>query len=437
MSERPQAAPAEQTRSTLLRYVLGLAVRGAETLGKLGLYILVGHRLGAHDAGLFFLCLTWAALVATGARLGLDKALTRHIAAEVAVGAGGAARRAMRMGFGWTTLAGIVAAGITWALAGPAATYAFRMPDLAAPLALTAVVMLPQTLIFTLGSAMSGFKQTIAAQVVQNALWPNLTLAALFVGADTLDRLILALAGSMAVSCALAVFFLWRARGMLADRPAPTAEPVEPLPGMWHTAMPLLAVELTQVGLSSLPVLVLGLVADAAVVGAFSMANRISMLVWVIIIAAGTVAAPHFAELFRLGAIDRLRRYNTMIRRGVAAVGVPATLVMLAVPEMLLRLIAPEFDAAATALRIMAIGQMINCLLPVQDVLLGMTGNGGVLRRLNMLQLAVGLVASAALIPIFGIVGAASVAALVTAQGAIGTTLATRRLLLAENTRYT
>ncbi|MGQ3028092.1 MAG: lipopolysaccharide biosynthesis protein, partial [Ferrovibrionaceae bacterium] len=90
-----------------------------------------------------------------------------------------------------------------------------------------------------------------------------------------------------------------------------------------------------------------------------------------------------------------------------------------------------------TALRIMAIGQMINCLLPVQDVLLGMTGNGGVLRRLNMLQLAVGLVASAVLIPTFGIVGAASVAALVTAQGAIGTTLAARRLLLAENTRYT
>ncbi len=414
----------------MLRYVFGLGVRGAETLGKLGLYILVGHRLGAHDAGLFFICLTWVALVATAARLGLDKALTRHIAAEVAIGAGSAAARAMRMGFGWTALAGLAAAALTWAVAGPAATYAFRMPDLAAPLALTAVVMVPQTLIFTLGSAMAGFKQTTAAQVVQNALWPNLTLLALFLGADTLDRLIMALAGAMTLSCLLAVFFLWRARPARVDRPRPGSEPVEALPGMWQTALPLLVVELTQVGLSSLPVLVLGLVADAATVGAFSMANRISMLVWVIIIAAGTVAAPHFAELYRLGATDRLRRYNTMIRRGVAAVGVPATLVMLAVPELLLRLIAPEFDAAATALRIMAIGQMINCLLPVQDVLLGMTGHGAVLRRLNVLQLAVGLVLSAALIPAFGLVGAALVAALVTAQGAIGTTLVARRLLL-------
>ncbi len=429
MSDRSAPAPAEQTRATLLRYVLGLGVRGAETLGKLGLYILVGHRLGAHEAGLFFICLTWVALVATAARLGLDKALTRHIAAEVAIGAGSAAARAMRMGFGWTALAGVVAAALTWAVAGPAATYAFRMPDLAAPLALTAVVMVPQTLIFTLGSAMAGFKQTTAAQVVQNALWPNLTLAALLLGADTLDRLILALAASMTLSCLLAVFFLWRARPALADRPIAATEPVTPLPGMWQTAQPLLVVELTQVGLSSLPVLVLGLVADAATVGAFSMANRISMLVWVIIIAAGTVAAPHFAELYRLGAIDRLRRYNTMIRRGVAAVGVPATLVMLAVPELLLRLIAPEFDAAATALRVMAIGQMINCLLPVQDVLLGMTGHGAVLRRLNLLQLAVGLVLSATLIPAFGIVGAALVAGLVTAQGAIGTTLVAKRLL--------
>jgi O-antigen/teichoic acid export membrane protein len=430
MPERPAPTPSEQSRATLIRYVLGLGVRGAETLGKLGLYILVGHRLGAHDAGLFFICLTWVALVATGARLGLDKALTRHVAAEVAIGAGSAAARAMRLGFGWTTVAGLVAAGLTWAVAGPAATLAFRMPDLAGPLALTAVVMLPQTLIFTMGSAMAGFKQTTAAQVVQNALWPNLTLAALFLGADTLDRLILALAGSIAVSCALAVYFLWRARPALADRPRPTDAPVEALPGMWHTALPLLVVEVTQVGLSSLPVLVLGLVADAATVGAFSIANRISMLVWVIIIAAGTVAAPHFAELYRLGATDRLRRYNTMIRRGVAAVGVPATLVMLAVPELLLRLISPEFDTAATALRIMALGQMVNCLLPVQDVLLGMTGHGAVLRRLNLLQLAVGLITSAALIPAFGIIGAALVAALVTAQGAIGTTLAARRLLV-------
>lgn len=429
MSDSPASAPSEQPRATLVRYVLGLGVRGAETLGKLGLYILVGHRLGAHDSGLFFICLTWVALVATGARLGLDKALTRHIAAEIAIGAGSAAARAMRMGLGWTTLAGLVAAGLTWMLAGPAAMLAFRMPDLAGPLALTAVVMLPQTLIFTLGSAMAGFKRTIAAQVVQNALWPNLTLAALFIGADTLERLILALAASMALCCALGAILLWRERPALVDRAVAVPEPIEALPGMWHTALPLLVVEVTQVALSSLPVLVLGLVADAADVGAFSIANRISMLVWVIIIAAGTVAAPHFAELYRLGATARLRRYNTMIRRGVAAVGVPATLVMLAVPELLLRLISPEFATAAMALRILAVGQMINCLLPVQDVLLGMTGHGAVLRRLNIVQLAVGLALCGALIPAFGIIGAALVAALVTAQGAIGTTWAAKRLL--------
>ncbi|MGL1213338.1 hypothetical protein ACSTK9_23650, partial [Vibrio parahaemolyticus] len=69
---------------------------------------------------------------------------------------------------------------------------------------------------------------------------------------------------------------------------------VTALPSLWQTARPRYVVELVQVALVTLPVMILGAVADAAAVGAFSVASRISMLILVLIISIGTFAAPVF-----------------------------------------------------------------------------------------------------------------------------------------------
>lgn len=429
-------------RGALLRYAAGLGVRGIETVGKLGLYVAVGVRLGAHDAGLFFLCLTWIGLASTGARLGLDRAMTRHIAAELAVGNGRAARAALLQGLALTTLAALVAALLTVLVADVAAVWLFGFPDLVWPLYLSALVLVPQTLAFSLGAALAGFGRGVAAQIVQNALWPVLTLAALLAMPITqeggaLDGLIVALGAALSASCLLGGLILLRERGRLRTSPALAAEDeaaspsaAEALPSLWTTARPLLIVEITQVGLSGLPVFLLGMVADAATVGAFSIASRISMLIWVIIISIGTIAAPRYAALFRLGKMDELRTYNRMVQRGAALVAVPATVVMLAFPEFLLGLISADFRVAALALQILALGQMVNGLFSCQDILLAMTGGGDILRRLNLFQLTVGLLLCAVLIPAFGLVGAALAASLIVAQGALGTHWAARRYVL-------
>ncbi len=430
----------------LLRYAAGLGVRGVETIGKLGLYVAVGVRLGAHDAGLFFLCLTWIGVVSTAARLGLDRAMTRHIAAELAIGDGRAARAALLQGLGLTSLAALAAALLTVLVAEVAAVRLFGFPDLAWPLYLSALVLVPQTLAFSLGAALAGFGRGVAAQIVQNALWPVLTLAALLAmpvaqEGGSLDGLIVALGVALAASCVLGGFILLRERGRLRTSPVPvptlaadgvpaSLPETEALPSLWTTARPLLVVELTQVGLSGLPVFLLGMAADAATVGAFSIASRISMLIWVIIISIGTLAAPRYTALYRLGEMDQLRAYNRMVQRGAAFVAVPAALVMLAFPDFLLGLISADFRVAAVALQILALGQMANGLFSCQDILLAMTGRGDVLRRLNLLQLAVGLLLCGVLIPAFGLPGAALSASLTVLQGALGTHWAARRYVL-------
>ena len=77
----------------------------------------------------------------------------------------------------------------------------------------------------------------------------------------------------------------------------------------------------------------------------------------------------------------------------------------------------------------MSVGQLVNCLLSCQDIMLAMTGHGGVLRWLNAAQFVSCCVLCAVLIPPFGMLGAAIATAIFIAQGGIGTTLAVRRLM--------
>jgi O-antigen/teichoic acid export membrane protein len=201
------------------------------------------------------------------------------------------------------------------------------------------------------------------------------------------------------------------------------------LPALWRTALPLGVVELIQISLAAVPVLVLGVFADPASVGAFSVANRISMMIWVVIISIGTVAAARFAEHHRRGELAELKRVNRAVRLAVSVSGVPLIVAMMLFPGPLLHLIGPGFEIAATALVIMAAGQLVNCLLPCQDIVLAMTGHGYWLQRLNLLQFATCLVLASVLIPAYGMLGAALVAAATIIQGAVGTTLVVRRVL--------
>lgn len=416
----------ESALATYGVYAAALAVRGVEVAGKLGLYMLAARVLGIHASGLFFLCITFSTMVATFARAGLEKAGTRHVAAELALGEGEAARSAMLRALGWSTLFGIGLSVLTAAAAKPLSDHVFKDPDLAHGLALSALLILPLNLSIMAGHILAGLKRGIASQLVQNSLWPALTLLALLLGADRLDTLLFSLAAAMTASALLGAVLIYERRAVFRRTITGTAAA---LPSLWQTALPLGIVELNQIALISLPVLLLGMVAEPASVGAFSVANRISILIWVVIVSIGTVAAPLFAEHHRRGEMDALRSLNRRVRGAVAVFGLPAIAAMTAFPGPLLNLIGPGFDIAATALVIMAVGQFVNCLLPCQDVVLAMTGHGSRLRLLNIGQFAAAAILAAVLIPLYGMNGAAIVAAVSIAQGAVGTTWTVRRVM--------
>ncbi len=184
------------------------------------------------------------------------------------------------------------------------------------------------------------------------------------------------------------------------------------------------------VSLNSIPVLVLGVFRATLDVGAFSVASRISMLIWVVILSIGHHRGPQtFASLHRIGAWDRLRALNRRVRLVVALCGLPVIAAMMLLSHLPAASHRPGFEMAPAALLVMSVGQLVNCLLPCQDILLAMTGHGGVLRWLNAGQLAILLPARGVLIPLLWYDGGRGPDGALIAQGAIGTTLAARRLL--------
>lgn len=411
--------------------VQAIAIRGIEVVAKLILYLMAARLLGALEAGLFFICLTWAHLLSTAARFGVDRAIMRHVAAELGIGNFAGALRNLRIGAAIVTPPALLAGGLTWFLAAPLASNLFDMPALGAPLAATAFLIVPQTIAFYLCSALVGFGRPIGAHFFQFAFWPVIGIAAMVAGTDSALGLISALAlGMAAVLCISGILVLRQiSRHRESSIQNARIQPMSKLPSLWRTARPLLMVEIIQVSIANLPVLVLATVADEAMVGAFSLAMRISMIVWMAIISLGTVAAPKFADLHRRDDKAALASLNRRVMLAGAVCGGMAALTAIIFSKQLLSLFGDEYQVARTALMILAAGQLVNAIFCCQDVLLAMSGYGRLLSRVSVMQLVSGCILMIVLVPLFQATGAAISVALVTAFGALATSASVRALM--------
>jgi O-antigen/teichoic acid export membrane protein len=412
-------------------YAGALGSRGVEVLCKFGLYMLIALKLGAHGAGLFFLCMTWVGLLAVAARMGLDRAVARHVATGLALGQPEAARAALRQCLGWTALGGLVATAATLLVAGPAARLLFGLEDLAAPLRVASAILLPICLVFALAGGLIGLNRGVMAQLLSNALPPALPLLALLLGVDGLEALLLLQALGFAICGVLGAVALgqaWRA-GLAQPALAASDHPSPAVEGIWATARPLLVIDLLQVGLLSMPVLLLGVFASAVDVSRFSIAHRLTMLINTMLLSIAQVSAGAFARHHSRGEFAALRAVERQTRLLALLACLPVIGIMLAFPATLLGLMGDGFAVAAPALAVLTVAQLANVALPTQDMMLTMTGHGALLRRLGLWQFGLSLLLGLALVPAFGLMGAAVLSALGLVFGRISFALAVRRVL--------
>jgi O-antigen/teichoic acid export membrane protein len=124
--------------------------------------------------------------------------------------------------------------------------------------------------------------------------------------------------------------------------------------------------------------------------------------------AVNIVVAPQFAALHAAGDAAGLKRVAQRSAFWTRAIAVPALLVLLTVPDLILQVFGPQFKEGAWALRILAVGQFVNLATGPVGIILLMTGNEKIMRNNIAVSAALNLIGNLVLVPTYGAIGAAA-----------------------------
>ena len=174
-------------------------------------------------------------------------------------------------------------------------------------------------------------------------------------------------------------------------------------------------------------ILIAGLVGELTVVGEFRVAAQFSLIIPIGLVAVESVQSPRFAAAYAAQSLDDIRSLLRESRFIALLVAVPlsALLVLFAAPLLSL-LFPPEFENASSAVRVLAIGQVVNCYFGSVGTLLISCGREADVIRASALALLVLACFSIALIPAYGSLGGAVAASI---------SLTIRNLLCARSSR--
>ncbi|MYM65129.1 MATE family efflux transporter [Pseudomaricurvus sp. HS19] len=138
-----------------------------------------------------------------------------------------------------------------------------------------------------------------------------------------------------------------------------------------------------------------------------SAAQRTAMLASFILSIVNTVVAPRYAQLWSSGKVDRVRSLARNSTRAMILVMLPAFSLVIIFPSEIMRLFGSGFEAGATLLVIMALGQLVNVATGSVAYLLSMSGHERDLKRVTFISGPISIVSAVFFTSQWGVLGAA------------------------------
>ena len=392
------------------------------------LHFVLARMLGSEGLGLFALAFTVVVSASFLGRFGLDYVLLRHAALYSSSGQMGVLAAWYRQS---SMLAGGVALALTLGIAVLGqwfCTGIFGKPELIMPLMAMAAGLIPQTLLFLQAETLKGAGCIRASQMLQGDGGGVIVF-----GAALCLSLPLAIPYGVtgaAMGFALASWLAYFAGCGMSTRLFAGAHQQSP-PAFVHLltlAMPLFIASALSLVVARAGILFLGAWASATAVGVFAMAQKLALLGSNIQTACCTVIGPKIAVLQKKGDVRELAAYyrsGTRLIAGLTAV-VLGGVALLASP--VLGLLGADFIQGASALRILAAGEMLALVFGPTSITLITTGHS------REHCIAVGLAAAVMalgglLIPLYGLEGAAVAVAISTLTQAVGQAVFIQRRL--------
>ncbi|NND55477.1 MAG: oligosaccharide flippase family protein [Gammaproteobacteria bacterium] len=382
------------------------------------LNVIIARQLGAANTGLFYLGLSVVGVAAVLARLGLDSAVVRFVAAHAGRAEWSAIAAIYRR---YLAVAVCSAAGFALLLyigSNWLSREVFAKPELGSILSTLAIALVPFVIVVLHSQFLQGIRRAALGLYAQTALVQTLLLLLLLglmlsgVSWSVVD--LTTFYATVAVLAAVAMVLTWWRSAHVSVAPAGKYN-FAPFRKSAKTLFPVAVMD--QIVQPWAPVVALGIWADAAQVGLFVAANRLAALVSFAILPVNTMLAPKVSALTSEKDFKGVQHLSRRAMLLISLVAVPLIVPLVFATDRIMTLFGSEFAAGGSLLLILVVGQAVNVITGPARTLLVMTGHERLYRRASMMGGIIILIGCFLWVPDHGGIGAAAA----TAAGLIAT----------------
>ncbi|MBK6408062.1 MAG: polysaccharide biosynthesis C-terminal domain-containing protein [Holophagales bacterium] len=391
-------------RAILVSTVSVLAGGGVALVGSLVLRVLMARALEPSALGLVLLAIAIVTPVGSIAGLGTNPAVAQGVAERRArgdeEGARGLARRAQLLALA----AGVLAAALLAALAGPLAVL-LGQPGLDGVLLPMAPVALGLAAGVAALGVSRGFGDSLGRALFRDTgggVLRVLGVGAAFLAAEPTSFGVAA--GFAAGSLSAELLFV----GYVAAKGWLSAGSRTPTRSLLPVLRPYAATEVLSQAALWLDIVVLGALAPPVVVGLYGIARGLTRVLDLVRQASSHGYLPSASAAVARGEGDRIATLHVSTRRFAFALVWPFLAVCLLAPAPLLGLLfGPAYEAAAPALRLLALASLLSSFFDYLDLVLVAERRPGDVLRAGIAGNAALVALLAALVPAWGGEGAA------------------------------
>jgi O-antigen/teichoic acid export membrane protein len=375
---------------------------------------LLARALGADQYGLYTIALSTATVIASVSVFGLHTAMVRYVAVYSKKKSDDELWGLLQFGTGVTLLISTALAIGFFALSYVVADRIYHRPELA-PLLQVMAVAVPFMAMGTLfNGATDGFKKMHYAVIAQNMVQTVVRLVLIgimfLIGMKAIHAV--AIFGlSNVATVVLFLFFLHKEFPLNRSLRHVKHNRREIL----SFSIPVWISGLLRTFRSNIQILLLGSYYTAAGVGIFNVVGRINLVGRMAFNSIGASARPIIAEIDDESDRDQLADIYQTTGRWAFTVNLPVFLVLMLFSEGILAIFGADFIAGATAMRILAVAELVDALTGICGVIIDMTGQTRLKVTNSTVQLALAIGVNILLIPRFGLLGAAVGALIVNA----------------------
>jgi O-antigen/teichoic acid export membrane protein len=386
--------------------------------------------LGAEALGIYALGVTLIGFLGIFNTLGLPGSALRFVASYQAAGRFKELHALLWRGAGLLLAANVVLAVVLLTFGRILALRFYHSLALVQYLPWFAGLMLFGVVSSFYGKVLAGYRDLKLRTLIVNFIGSPLTmiLAVLLISAGMGLRGYLT---AQILSAAIVSLLLL----MAVRRLTPDAARFSALPGshpegeVWSFSVSMMGIGFLEFLMSQVDKIALGYYRSAREVGIYSVAAAVVVYIPLVLSSINQIFAPTIADLHTRGERALLSRLFQSLTKWIVGLTLPLALVIIVFARPLMRIFGHEFEYGWPVLVIGTIGQLVNCGVGSVGYLLLMSGNERRLVKVQTVMATVMVVFCAALVPLWGLVGAAVAAAITNAGTNLWNLLEVRRTL--------